>query len=85
MTNMHLFFLIPLMTCLASGYIFKSCADEMAYLTGIITIISLVLSLVLAPWQLQLLILMFVMTSTKQLLRQNEYRMQLGEKRRETE
>ena len=80
---MHLLFLIPLMTCLASGYIFKSCADEMAYLTGIITVISLVLSLVLAPWQLQLLILMFVMISTKRLLRQNDYRMQLGEKTRD--
>lgn len=80
---MHLFFLIPLMTCLASGYIFKSCADEMAYLTGTITVVSLVLSLILAPWQLQLLILMFVMTSTKRLLRQNEYRMQLGQKTRD--
>ncbi len=79
---MHLFFLIPLMTGLASGYIFKNCADEMAYLTGVITVISLTLSLVLAPWQIQLLILMLVMASTKRLLRQNQYMMESEEKRR---
>lgn len=82
---MHLLFLIPLTTSLVSGYIFRSCTDEMAYLTGSITVVSLILSLVLAPWQIQLLILMLVMTSTRRLLRQNEYRMHLEEKSRETE
>lgn len=82
---MHLLFLIPLTTGLVAGYIFKDCADEMAYLTGVLAAISLILSLVLAPWQIQLLILMLVMTGTRRLLRQNEYKMQLGEKRRETE
>jgi len=82
---MHLFFLIPLMTGLASGYIFKSCADEMAYLTGLLAVISLILSLILAPWPIQLLILMLVMISTRRGLRQNEYRMELEEKRGKTE
>ena len=73
---MHLFFLIPLITALLTSYIFKKSSDEMAYLTGIITLVSLILCLVLAPWQLQLLVLGLVLFSTKKLLQQNESRMQ---------
>lgn len=72
---MHLFFLIPLTTAVAAGYIFKNSADEMAYLTGLVTLISMILSLVLAPWQLQLLVLMLVLVSTKRLLLENESKM----------
>ncbi len=67
---MHLFFLIPLVTSLVAGYIFNNYADEMAYLMGSITVVSIILSLVLAPWQIQLLILMLVIISTKRLLQQ---------------
>lgn len=67
---MHLLFLIPLATSLVAAYIFNNSADEMAYLMGSVTIVSIILSLVLAPWQIQLLILMFVIISTKQLLQQ---------------
>lgn len=67
---MHLFFLIPLVTSLVAGYLFNNSADEMAYLMGSITVVSIVLSLVLAPWQIQLLILMFVIISTKRRLQQ---------------
>lgn len=70
---MHLPFLIPLTTCLIAGYLFKSSADEMAYLTGTVTIVSFVLSLILAPWQIQLLVLTLVIISSKHLLRQNNY------------
>ena len=79
---MHLTFLIPLTTSLISGYIFQKSADEMAYLTGLLTIVSLVFSLIIAPWQIQLLILGFVLISTRKLLQKNEYKMQL-EKRKE--
>ncbi len=72
---MHLLFLIPLTSALISGYIFKKCADEMAYLTGLATIISTILALVLAPWQIQLAILAFVIISTRTLLRLNEYKL----------
>jgi hypothetical protein len=82
---MRLLFLIPLMTGFASGYIFKKSADEMAYLTGLITVVSLILSLILAPWPIQLLILMLVMIITRRGLQQHEYRMELEEKRGETE
>lgn len=80
---MRLLFLIPLTTSLVAGYLFKKSADEMAYLTGLITIVSLILSLVLAPWQLQLLILMLVLISTRRLLLQNEYRLELEESKEE--
>ncbi len=79
---MHLPFLIPLTTAIVAGYIFKNSADEMAYLTGVITLVNLILSLVLAPWQLQLLVLMLVLSSTRQLLRQNESRMELEDNKK---
>ncbi|MBD2493018.1 hypothetical protein [Nostoc sp. FACHB-280] len=69
---MPLVFLIPLFTGLATGYLSKKCSDELAYLTGVFTIISLVVSLVLAPWQIQLLLLVFVFVSTNKLLRDND-------------
>ena len=69
---MHLLFLVPLTTGLVSGYFFKNAVDEMAYLTGVITIVSLFLSLVLAPWQLQLLLLVLVIFSTRKLLLLNQ-------------
>lgn len=72
---MNLTFLIPLTTCLVSGYIFKKSTDEMAYLTGSVTIVSLVLSIIIAPWQIQLLVLAYVMFSTKKLLQINQHRM----------
>lgn len=72
---MNLMFLIPLSISLLSGYLFKKSADEMAYLTGIGTIVCGLLAVILAPWQLQLLILGFVFLSTKNRLQQNEYRM----------
>jgi hypothetical protein len=80
---MHLFFLIPLLTALLTSYIFQKSSDEMAYLTGIITVVSSILCLALAPWQLQLLVLGIVFLSTRKLLRQNESRMQLENSKKE--
>jgi hypothetical protein len=68
---MPLFFLIPLFTGLVTGYFSKQCHDEIAYITGLFTVISLVLSLVLAPWQIQLVLLVLVFISTNRFLRQN--------------
>jgi len=73
---MRLFFLMPLTTGLIAGYIFNRSADEMAYLTGVVTVVSFILSLVLAPWQIQLLILTLLIISTRKLLLQVEYKMQ---------
>jgi Ca2+-dependent lipid-binding protein len=80
---MHLLFLIPLMTSLVAGYIFNKSAQEIADLSGSVAVISLILSLVLAPWQFQLLVLILVIISTRKLLRQNEYKMQLKDNKRQ--
>lgn len=67
---MPLFFLVPLTTCLVTGYIFKRCTDEVGYLAALIAIVSLILSLMLAPWQIQFLLLIVVLVTTKKLLKQ---------------
>lgn len=41
-TTMHLPFLIPLTTAIVVGYIFKNSAEEIAYLTGSITLVNLI-------------------------------------------
>ncbi len=69
LVKMPLFFLIPLFTGLATGYLSKKCNDEVAYLIGLFTIISFVLSLVLAPWQIQFVLLILIIISTNRLLR----------------
>lgn len=69
---MPLFFLIPLFTGIATGYLSQKCSDELAYLTGVFTIVSLFLSLVLAPWQIQLVLLVFVVITTNRFLREND-------------
>lgn len=71
---MSLFFLIPLTISLVTGYVFKNSAADMAELMILATVFSLILSLVLAPWQLQLLVLILVITSTKQVLLPKDYR-----------
>jgi hypothetical protein len=68
---MPMFFLLPLVAGIATGYISKKCQDEVAYLIGTFTVLSLVLSLVLAPWQIQALLLIVVLASTNKLLRRN--------------
>ncbi|MEA5603913.1 hypothetical protein [Nostoc sp. UHCC 0252] len=69
---MVLFFLIPLCTALVTGYLFKKSSDEIAYLAGVFAAISLILSLILAPWQIQLGLLIIVLVMTNRLLQRNE-------------
>ena len=65
-------FMIPLTTVLVAVYLFRRSSDEMAYLCGSIAVVGLLLSLVLAPWQLQLLLLIFVVLSTRKLWQQTQ-------------
>ncbi|MBW4493379.1 MAG: DUF4278 domain-containing protein [Oscillatoria princeps RMCB-10] len=60
-------FTIPLAIALTVAYILKKSADEIAYLAVAILIVSLVLSLVLAPWPIQLLLLALVLLSNQRL------------------
>ncbi|NHC34265.1 hypothetical protein [Scytonema millei] len=80
---MNLIFLIPLATCFLTGYLCQKCPGEIAYLTAVIAIVSLILSLILAPWQLQLLIILLVFSTTRKLLRQNEYRLRLMDRQKQ--
>ncbi|MBF2006867.1 MAG: DUF4278 domain-containing protein [Chlorogloeopsis fritschii C42_A2020_084] len=76
---MPLLFLIPLFTGLVTGYIYKTSTDEIGQLTGVVAAISLILSLVLAPWQIQVLMLVVVLVGTQKLLQQNEYKLRLDQ------
>lgn len=71
---MTLAFLIPLFAGLVSGYIFKKSTDEIGYLPGAFAIVCFLISLVLAPWEIQLLLLVFVLFITQKLLQKNEYK-----------
>ena len=71
---MCLLFLIPLTITLVAGYIFKDSAADIAELMILTTVFSLILSLVLAPWQLQLLVLILVVIGTRRVLSQRDYR-----------
>lgn len=64
---MHLLFLIPLIFGLVASYIALNAEAEIAYLTAVITAISLTISLILAPWQIQLLILLVVVLGAKEI------------------
>jgi Zn-dependent protease with chaperone function len=72
---MALFFLVPLCTALLTGYLVKQSTDEIAYIAGVFGFICFILSLVLAPWQVQLLMLVVVVISTNKLLSKNEYQL----------
>lgn len=61
---MTLFFIIPLAIVLLAVYIYKNSADEIAYLAASISGVGLILSLILAPWQLKLLLLVVVLLTT---------------------
>lgn len=70
---MPLFFLVPLCTALITGYLVKQSNDEIAYIAGVFGFISFIVSLILAPWQIQLLMLVSVFIGTNKLLSKNEY------------
>lgn len=63
---MSLFFLIPLVIGLATAHLSQQTVDDLAEILGVASGISLMLSLVLAPWQL-LLSIMILIVSAKML------------------
>ncbi len=65
---MRLFFLIPLFTGLIAGYFLNKKNDEIGYIAGVLTAISLIFCLILAPWQVQLGLLVVVLFGSKKLL-----------------
>lgn len=73
---MHWFFLLPLIVALVAGYISQKSNDEICYLTGTLTALSLVLSLFLAPWEFQVLILILALVAARQFWFQIDARLQ---------
>lgn len=69
---MRLLFLAPLLTGLLSVYISRKSQDELAYLTGAVAGISLLISLMIAPWQVQLLLLVLVFSTVGYIWRHKE-------------
>ncbi|EFA69269.1 hypothetical protein CEP10_01525 [Cylindrospermopsis raciborskii S07] len=65
---MPLFFLVPVLTACITGYFFNKKNLEIAYIAGILTAVTLVVSLFLASWQLQLVLLAVIIFLSNQLL-----------------
>ncbi|OKH35256.1 hypothetical protein NIES2119_21040 [[Phormidium ambiguum] IAM M-71] len=69
---MNFTFMIPLSIVLVATYFIRKSEDEIVYLCGIVVVIGLILSLILAPWQIQLLLLIIAGFSTLRLGRKNQ-------------
>jgi hypothetical protein len=70
---MKLVFLIPLTIGLVTGYISQNSDEDIKYITAVISAITLILSLFFAPWQIQLLILILVLSNKSLFWRRTEY------------
>lgn len=75
---MHWTYLILLGTGLVCGYYTLRSSDEITSFTGAFTLICLLISLFLAPWELQLLILLLVIAAAQYYWRQLEARTELS-------
>lgn len=62
---MPLLFILSLATCFAAIYVFQHSDNEIAYFAIAITLVSIVLSLVSAPWPLLLLLLIVILVSNR--------------------
>ncbi|MFB2898352.1 DUF4278 domain-containing protein [Aerosakkonemataceae cyanobacterium BLCC-F50] len=69
---MNFSFMIPLSIVFVATYFFKKSSDDIAYLCGIVIVICLLFSLILAPWQIQLLLLVLAALWTINLRQQNQ-------------
>lgn len=62
----HIGFLIPLALALGARYVAQQSEAEIAYLTAVLTLIFLLISLLLAPWQIQILLLLITAGAVRQ-------------------
>jgi hypothetical protein len=68
---MPLFFLMTLVTGVMTGYLFQRDGDEITNIAGVLTAVIFIVSLVLAPWQIQFGMLIFVIIVSNKLLNKN--------------
>ena len=66
---MHLFFLLPLTTGIIALYISRTSAGKIVPVADLVAVFSLLVSLVSAPWEVQLLILAIAIGGTRFRLR----------------
>ncbi|KOR35795.1 hypothetical protein AM228_16460 [Planktothricoides sp. SR001] len=66
------YFIIPLGLALVVYYILKHATDEIAYIATAILVVSLIVSLVIAPWQFQFLLLLLVLLSNIRIWQKTE-------------
>ncbi|HIK28270.1 MAG: DUF4278 domain-containing protein [Oscillatoriaceae bacterium SKW80] len=59
--------MVPVAIFLLLAYILTNCADEIAYIAAVILLVSLFLSLILAPWQIKWLLLALVLLSNRKI------------------
>ncbi|NEU82413.1 hypothetical protein [Nostoc sp. UIC 10630] len=64
---MGLLFLIPLTIGLGVSYLFKNSVNDMAELTSLFTVACLIVSLILAPWQLKVVVLMLAILTPRRI------------------
>jgi hypothetical protein len=64
--------MIPLTIVFVAIYFFKKSSEEIVYLCGIIAITALVLTLIIAPWQIQLFLLIIAALSTTKFWQPNQ-------------
>ena len=67
---MPLIFLLPLAIALIGVYFFENSADEISYLAAFAAIVGFLVSLVIAPWQIQLLLVVGIFIGSNWLLKQ---------------
>jgi hypothetical protein len=70
--SMAWYFIIPLGIALVVNYILKHATDEIAYIATAILVVSLVISLMMAPWQLQGLLVLLVLVSNIRIWQKDE-------------
>ena len=68
------FFMIPLAIALAVTVLFRSAVDEAAYLAGSIALVNLLVSLMIAPWQIKALVVLLIVLSSHHLLQAHSQR-----------
>ena len=67
---MNLAFLIPLVTGIGASYVAKRASDEIGYLMGSLTFFSFILSLIIAPWEVKMVVLAIAIASSYKFWRQ---------------
>ena len=64
---MTILFIIPLVVVALAVWIYKNSSDEIAYLAAATSVVGLVLSLILAPWQIKLVLLAIALLTSSQI------------------